>query len=88
MSLALNNTWSCLSLKVENAEGLLPERVWQESILCSAKVNASDQASGASSGGANTTVCGPGTPASSNTDNVGQWDFVDPLKKSVCTCSK
>ncbi|CAG7730040.1 unnamed protein product [Allacma fusca] len=71
---------------VDSVEGLLPERVWQESILCSAKGNFEQTSSGN-----NTGSCGPATPSSNNMQNsdmIGHWDFVDPSRKSVCTCSK
>ncbi|ODN04072.1 Mediator of RNA polymerase II transcription subunit 13 [Orchesella cincta] len=76
-----------ISRKVDKVEGLLPERVWQETILPSqplAKIPSSnDQSSTLSSSeqanSANTTnIC----------DTAGQWDFVDPTKKLGCACSK
>ncbi|XP_035704664.1 mediator of RNA polymerase II transcription subunit 13-like isoform X3 [Folsomia candida] len=66
-------------------EGALPERVWQEAILSSYK-GALGAVPPPSKDVTATVELPNGATGTSST--LGQWDFVDPMTKSSCICSK
>lgn len=70
------------SLQIDKIEGVLPERVWQECMMSVHKAHNDPSASSATHGAI---VIGS---TGINAECLGQWDFVDPMKKSACTCSK
>lgn len=53
---------------------ILPERVWQECLLGGPPNNNNNNNNNNTNNNHN--------------ENGGQWDFVDPLKRLNCTCSK
>ncbi len=63
-------------------EGALPERVWQEAILSSLNKETTTTTT------TTTTTELPNGGTSTNSSTLGQWDFIDPMTKSPCTCSK
>jgi len=67
--------------------GILPERVWQEAILCLTKSISESNTSSSSANSSNSTTT---ELSSSNSTQscLGQWDFADPTKRTPCTCSK
>lgn len=70
--------------KDPSAATVLPERVWQECILGGPPGSSSQnqQCSSGSSGSSGQ------ERQNSPHDSSGQWDFMDPLKRANCTCSK
>jgi len=83
---------------VDRAKGLLPERVWQESVLCSSKESGEQKDSDTDKENQKTTSNNSGSgnpevqgqvdlPENSTKETAGQWDFTDPTKKSLCSCT-
>jgi mediator of RNA polymerase II transcription subunit 13 len=70
-----------LPQEICKAGGILPERVWQEAILCLTK-SISESNNSSSSGSLESSSSNSSQPC------LGQWDFIDPTKRSPCTCSK
>lgn len=84
----------CFVSQVDKVEGLLPERVWQETILPSQQLNNNNNNNKTHSNNeslSNTSSAEqlpPTTHTTNSCDSTGQWDFIDPSKKLGCSCSK